>query len=132
MPIKRDQEIYHVRYEVRDKRIFKRKSKPFQGKINNTPSIWKENWFWIKYEWNVSVWIFWNNINSSGRDEKLNLYSDVIRIRLGNSVWMLLLMLESHHLFALFHQNAQKKRRKNKCFGSSHFTSVPIQWKYEI
>lgn len=31
MPLKMDEKIFHVRHEVRDKRIFKRKSKPFQG-----------------------------------------------------------------------------------------------------
>lgn len=67
-------------------------------------------------------------MNSSGRDENIKLYSDLIRTRLGNSALMLLLMLESHYSFVWFHQNVQRKNiGKNKYFGSSHFTSVPIQ-----
>lgn len=132
MPLKIDQKIFHVRHEVRDKRIQKKIQTISRGG-NSTPSLWKENWFWMKYGWNVRIWVFENNINSSGRDENLNLYSDLIRIRLRNSAWMLLLMLESQHSFVLFRRNAQGKNIwKNKYFGSSHFTSVPIQWKYEI
>lgn len=105
MTLKIDQKIFHVRYEVRDKRIFKRKSKQFgeEGEIvlKHLEKKLILNKIWMKWK-HLDLQ---NNINSSEREEKLKLCSDLIRIRLGNSPWMLLLMVESHDSFVLFHQN---------------------------